>query len=287
MHGRVPKQICGLAKRFQAFIFDLDGVVYRGNQPLPHAVETINLLIADRREVFFVTNNSGATREQYADRLQQMGLLVSPERILTSGWATVHYLRQHMPRARLFVVGEPSLKQELQAAGFRLIDDPEAQLPDAVVVGIDREFTYQRLAQAQLAILHGAQFIATNTDPTYPAEDRLLPGAGSIVAAIRTATGKPPLVMGKPNPRILLPLLDEHRISLDATLVVGDRLETDIALAHALHMPSALVLTGVTTREDLENAPLDLLPHWVLENLGDLLGDPVELLLIRTEVNGV
>ncbi|MEN3001970.1 MAG: HAD-IIA family hydrolase [Armatimonadota bacterium] len=283
MPGRVPKRVSGLAKRFQAFIFDLDGVVYRGNQPLPHAVETINLLLADGREVFFVTNNSGATRKQYAERLQQMGIPTSPERVLTSGWATVHYLRQHMPRARLFVVGEQGLKQELRAAGFRLVDDPETQLPDAVVVGIDREFTYQRLAQAQWAILQGAQFIATNTDSTYPAEDRLLPGAGSIVAAICTATGKQPLVMGKPNPRILLPLLDEHRITLDTTLMIGDRLETDIALAHTLHMPSALVLTGVTTREALESAPIDQLPHWVLENLGDLLGDPVELLLIRTE----
>jgi len=283
MQGRVPKEIAGLAKRFQAFIFDLDGVVYRGSQPLPHAIETIDLLMASGREVFFVTNNSGATREQYAERLQQMGLSVTPDRILTSSWATVHYLQQHMPRARLFVVGEPGLKQELQTANFRLIDDPEVELPDAVVVGIDREFTYQRLAQAQWAILQGAQFIATNTDATYPAEGRVLPGAGSIVAAIQTATGKMPLVMGKPNSRILLPLLDEHRISLDTTLVVGDRLETDIALAHALHMPSALVLTGVTTREDLENAPLDLLPHWVLANLCDLLGDPVELLLIRME----
>lgn len=283
MHRRVQKQVSGLAKRFQAFIFDLDGVVYRGNQPLPHAVETINLLIADGRAVFFVTNNSGATREQYAERLLEMGIPVTPERILTSGWATVHYLRQHMPRARLFVVGEPGLKQELQSAGFRLVDDPEAQLPDAVVVGIDRDFTYARLAQAQWAILRGAQFIATNTDATYPAEDRLLPGAGSIVSAIRTATGKQPIVIGKPNPRILLPLLDEHQIALDTTLIVGDRLETDIALAHALHMPSALVLTGVTTRDDLEHAPLDLLPHWVLENLSDLLGDPVELLLIRTQ----
>lgn len=283
MQGRVPKQVSGLAKRFQAFILDLDGVVYRGSQPLPHAVETINLLLADGREVFFVTNNSGATREQYAEHLQRMGIPTSPENVLTSGWATVHYLRQHMPRACLFVVGEQGLKQELQVAGFQLVDDPEEQLPDAVVVGIDRDFTYQRLTQAQWAILQGAQFIATNTDPTYPAEDRLLPGAGSIVAAICTATGKRPLVMGKPNPRILLPLLDAHRISLDTTLVVGDRLETDIALAHALHMPSALVLTGVTTRDELESTPIDRLPHWVLKHLGDLLGDPVELLLIRTE----
>jgi 4-nitrophenyl phosphatase len=283
MHGRGQKRVSGLARRFQAFIMDLDGVVYRGSQPLPYAVETLNLLMAEGRELFFVTNNSGATREQYAERLQLMGIPTSPDRILTSGWATVHYLRQHMPNAQLFVVGEPGLKQELQAAGFRLVEDPERQQPDAVVVGIDREFTYQRLAQAQYAILKGAHFIATNTDSTYPAEDRLLPGAGSLVAAIRTATGTQPLVMGKPNPRILLPLLDAYRLVLDTTLLVGDRLETDIALAHALHMPSALVLTGVTRREDLEDAPLELLPHWVLENLSDLMGDPVELLLIRAE----
>ncbi len=283
MAERAPEKVTGLARRFRAFIFDLDGVVYRGSQPLPHAIETINLLMADGREVFFVTNNSGATRQQYAERLQQMGLPVGADRVLTSGWATAHYLRQQMPRARLMVVGEPGLKEELQSAGFPIVDDPEKQRPTAVVVGIDREFSYQRLAQAQWAILQGAAFIATNTDATYPAEDRLLPGAGSIVAAISVATGRQPIVMGKPNPRILLPLLDEHRIPLDSTLMVGDRLETDIALAHALHLPSALVLTGVTRREDLEHAPIDLLPHWVLNDLSDLLGDPVELLLIRTE----
>jgi 4-nitrophenyl phosphatase len=281
MEGRVSDELTGLARRFQSFLFDMDGVVYRGSQPLPCAVETIARLLACGRQVFFLTNNSGATREQYAERLQKMGLPISPESILTSGWATARYLKHHIPNARLFVVGEEGLKQELKAADFQLIDDPEQQPPDAVVVGIDRELTYRRLAQAQWAILQGAQFIATNTDATYPAEDRLLPGAGSIVAAIQTATGKRPLIIGKPNPRILLPLLDAHRISLDTTLIIGDRLETDIALAHALNMPSALVLTGVTSREDLQNAPLDLLPHWVLEHLGDLMGDPVELLLIR------
>jgi len=282
MPESVRERLPGLANRFDTFVFDLDGVVYRGKHPLPHAIEVLNLLQDSGRRVFFLTNNSGATRQQYAEKLQSMGVEAQPEQFITSAWATALYLQRALDRgARLFVVGEPGLKQELCAAGFEVVESVETEIPAAVVVGIDRAFSYERLAQAQYAILNGARFIATNADATYPAEDRLLPGAGAMVAAIATATGHKPRIIGKPNPQILQPYIERGQIRPEQTLLVGDRLDTDIALANLLHIPCALVLTGVSTREDVACAPLEQLPQWVLNDLGDLLGDAVDKLLIH------
>lgn len=283
MPESVRERLPGLANRFDTFVFDLDGVVYRGKHPLPHAIEVLNLLQDSGRWVFFLTNNSGATREQYAEKLQSMGVEAQPEQFITSAWATALYLQRALDRgARLFVVGEPGLKQELCAAGFEVVESVEPEIPAAVVVGIDRAFSYERLAQAQYAILNGALFIATNADATYPAEDRLLPGAGTMVAAIATATGHKPRIIGKPNPQILQPYIERGQIRPEQTLLVGDRLDTDIALANLLHIPCALVLTGVSTREDVACAPLEQLPQWVLNDLADLLGDAVDKLLIHS-----
>ena len=281
MPESVLKDLPGLANRFEAFLFDLDGVIYRGEVPLPHAIETLNVLRESGRSLFFLTNNSGYTRQQYAERLTRMGIPATPDQFITSAWATTLYLQKALPKAKLLVVGETGLAEELKSGGFTLVDDPEATHPDAVVVGIDRQFTYQRLAQAQYAILKGARFIATNSDATYPAEDRLLPGAGAIVSAIATATGAKPIVIGKPNPEMVFPFIQNRRLNPPTTLLVGDRLDTDIALANALHMACALVLTGVSSREDVDSAPLDLLPNWVLHHLGELLGDAADNLLIH------
>ncbi len=280
--GRVQAELPGLANRFETFVFDLDGVVYRGKRALPHAVEVLNLLQDSGRQVFYLTNNSGATRLQYAERLQVMGVDARPEQFITSAWATALFLQRALnPGSKLFVVGELGLRQELCSAGFEVVDSVEPNIPAAVVVGIDRAFTYERLTQAQQAILHGARFIATNTDGSYPAEDRLLPGAGAMVAAIAAATGKKPTIIGKPNPQILQPFIERGVIQPERTLLIGDRLDTDIALANLLHIPCALVLTGVTGRADVENAPLEQLPQWVLHDLSELLGDAVDNLLVH------
>ncbi|MCX7688986.1 MAG: HAD-IIA family hydrolase [Fimbriimonadales bacterium] len=283
MPERVREELPGLANRFDTFVFDLDGVVYRGQRALPHAAEVLNLLQESGRRVFYLTNNSGATRQQYADKLRSMGVDAQPEQFITSGWATALYLQRALnPGAKLFVVGEPGLQQELCAAGFEVVDQVEPEIPAAVVVGIDRAFSYERLAQAQYAILNGARFIATNTDGTYPAEDRLLPGAGAIVAAIAAATSQKPRVIGKPNPQILQPFIERGIIQPERTLLIGDRLDTDIALANLLHIPCALVLTGVSARDDVACAPLEQLPQWVLNDLSELLGDAVDNLLVHS-----
>lgn len=263
-----------LAEQHQLLILDLDGVLYRGSEPIAEAVQTVLRLPSLGKPVFYLTNNSGLTREQYVERLQAMGIPAEPSHFMTSAWATTQYVLSQYGRVNVFVVGEPGLQRELQNAGIQTIENPDEQPVDCVVVGIDRSFSYERLRQAQWAVLGGAAFIATNADSTYPAEnDRLLPGAGTIVAAIRTASGTEPFVVGKPNTWMLELLLQRNGYAAQDALLIGDRLDTDIALAKRAGMPCALVLTGISTRADLQIAPPEQQPDWVLSSLVELFED--------------
>lgn len=263
-----------LAERYQLFILDLDGVLYRGSEPITDAVQTVLRLQSSGKPVFYLTNNSGLTREQYVERLRAMGIPSETSYFMTSAWAATQYVLSQYGKARVFVVGEPGLQSELRNAGIQTIENPDEQPVDCVIVGIDRSFSYERLRQAQWAILDGAAFIATNRDSTYPAENnRLLPGAGTIVAAIQTATGVEPFVVGKPNTWMLELLLQRGEYSAQDALLVGDRLDTDIAIAKRLSMPSALVLTGISTQDHLQAAPPEQQPDWVLVSLAQILED--------------
>lgn len=256
----------------KAFIFDLDGVLYRGSEPISDAVETLLALQARGVPTYFLTNNSGLTREQYSHRLQRMGIPASPEQFMTSAWATARFLQSWKPDACLFVVGEPGLREELHASGFRFTENPETEAADAVVVGIDKSFTYERLRLAQYTLLSGARLIATNADATYPAEGgRVLPGAGTMVAAIQTAGGAVPFVVGKPNVLILDLLLQEAGMSRSEAFLVGDRLDTDISLAKQAGVPCALALTGISTREEANALPAELKPDYIWDSLKSLL----------------
>lgn len=261
-----------LAERYQLFILDLDGVLYRGSEPIRDAVQTVQRLQSSGKPVFYLTNNSGLTREQYAERLRTMGIAAEPSHFMTSAWATTQYVLSQYDRAKVFVVGEPGLQSELRNSGIQTIENPDEQSVDCVIVGIDRSFSYERLRQAQWAILDGAAFIATNSDSTYPAEnDRLLPGAGTIVAAIQTATGVEPFVVGKPNTWMLELLLQRNGRSPQEALLIGDRLDTDIAIAKRAGVPSALVLTGISTLDDLQTAPSEQQPDYVLTSLLEMM----------------
>lgn len=261
-----------LAERYQLFILDLDGVLYRGSEPIRDAVQTVQRLQSSGKPVFYLTNNSGLTREQYVERLRTMGISTEPSHFMTSAWATTQYVLSQYDKAKVFVVGEPGLQSELRNSGIQTIENPDEQPVDCVVVGIDRSFSYERLRQAQWAILDGAAFIATNSDSTYPAEnDRLLPGAGTIVAAIQTATGVEPFVVGKPNTWMLERLLQRNGHSAQEALLIGDRLDTDIAIAKRAGVPSALVLTGISTLDDLQTAPSEQQPDYVLTSLLEMM----------------
>jgi len=261
---------------------DLDGVVYRGGMVLPGAREALEDVLARGLDLRYVTNNSTAHREDVAARLASMGLPADRGRVLTSGVVTAHWLRERLPSgSRVLVVGEQGLMRELAEAGLAPVhagDSNPGIMKDAgrfaaVVVGMDRGFTYAALDSAQAAVRAGALFVATNPDATYPLPERLAPGAGSLVAAVATAAGTEPVIMGKPGLALADALVQLAGVSSDATLFVGDRLDTDVEMAKGAGMVAVLVLTGATTRDELrryEEEGTTPRPDYVLDDLGQL-----------------
>ena len=259
----------------RTFVFDLDGVVYRGEQPLTGAVETIEALRHHGHQVYFFTNNSTQTRTEYASKLRRMGISCDEEHIMTSGFATALYLVEKGARgATVFPIGEGGLRGELNCAGMTLVDDGIREKVDYVVVGLDREFTYEKLMKGHLAITGGAQFIATNRDATFPLEEGLvIPGGGTMVAAIETSTGVKPVVIGKPETYAMCRILDLAGASPDDAVIVGDRLDTDILAGKRIGTTTVIVLTGITSEADIAAAPPELRPNMVIHALPELLGD--------------
>jgi 4-nitrophenyl phosphatase len=231
-------------RRYPLYIFDLDGTLYRGSEAIPGAAETVAQLKAGGALVRFLTNNSSQTPDAQSAKLVSMGIEAKPEEILTSAVGTAQYLAEHVLK-RAYIVGEPGLVEILASRGIHAADAEEEC--DAVVVGICRSFTYDLMNQAMQRLLKGAAFVATNTDATYPMEGgRVVPGAGSIVAAVRTCSGREPVVIGKPNPFLVEMVLRETGVAAADALVIGDRYETDILSGQAAGCDTLLVLTGVT-----------------------------------------
>jgi HAD superfamily hydrolase (TIGR01457 family) len=245
---------------------DLDGVVYLRRTALPGASAFIEELEASGKSYAFLTNNSSRTRDEYVEILLGLGIRSSEGQVVTSAYATSLYLLDVAPGARVHVVGEEGLRSELSAAGFTLVPDWPA---DYVVVGIDLHFTYDKLRTASRIIRSGARFISTNRDATYPTEKGPHPGAGSIVSAVRTASGRRPIEIGKPCGRIFEVATKILGVEPRRTVMVGDRLETDIEGGARAGMTTVLVLSGVTSREEAEASRIR--PDLVVQSLGDLL----------------
>ncbi len=248
-------------------IFDLDGVIYRGNFPLPKAKETIESLRQRGKFIAFLTNNSTMTRFQYKRKLAHMGIKASAEEIFTSAWGTALYLKDRNLKKAL-VVGEKGLKKELGWAGIEVTSSPSEDV-DCVVVGLDRKFNYKKLCLAFEAIKQGALFIATNKDYTFPMENKIVPGGGAIVASLQSALGREPLLIGKPSPFLLRLIMEHYHIEEKHAVIVGDRLDTDIEMGKKAGMKTILVLTGVTNEKDLANTPSQ--PDAVVRNLEEIL----------------
>lgn len=247
---------------FRFLITDMDGVLWRGREPLPGLVEFFQFLRQCDIRFMCATNNASTLPEKLAERLQGWGADVQPEEIVTSSIATADYLADTLPAgARLYVVGMEGLRVPLLQKGFEIAEDHVA----AVVAGIDWQLTYEHLKRAALNIRAGAKFVGTNSDRTFPSSEGIIPGAGAILAAIETGSGVKPIVMGKPEPYLYEAALKRMQAAPAHTLVLGDRLETDILGAVRLNLKSALVLTGVTTRQQL--AASDYQPDWVFEDI--------------------
>jgi len=258
------------------YVFDMDGVLYRGDAPIADAARTVSQLQHEGRNVYMLTNNSGSSRQQYVHKLSEMGINVPIGNIFTSAYATALYLKEHGAVGKnAFIVGQSGIVKELSSVGIITHTEPDhfpSDQIDYVIVGIDRAFSYNKLRFAHACISQGhAKFIATNRDPTYPVENGAIPGAGSIVASVATATGIEPLVIGKPEPHALEAILAYSGASPQEAVMVGDRLDTDIAAGRRLNVYTVLVLTGVTTRKEAESAKSDLKPDRIIDSLSELL----------------
>jgi 4-nitrophenyl phosphatase len=253
-------------ERIKHLLVDLDGVIYRGSAALPAAPEFVMWLRHRQIEFRLVTNNATLTVQQYRAKLEAMGIAVEAEEIFTSSLATARYLQEQGQRGRsAYVIGEEGLRQALLDAGIRIVEDG----PDWVIVGLDRDLTYGKLATAALAISAGARFLGTNPDTSFPSERGLVPGAGAILAALTATTGVRPVVVGKPQPLMLRLAMTSMGGTAEDSAMLGDRLDTDIAGAAAVGMPSILVLTGVSTRAELSASPVQ--PNLVVDDLDKLI----------------
>lgn len=237
----------------RSLIVDMDGVLWRGDTPMAGLDEFFAFL--HEREIGFIlaTNNSSRLPEQYAEKLARFGVEVSPERILTSSQAAAAYLATVAPPGtRVYAIGEEGVRRALEERGFVLTDEGAAY----VVVGWDRQLTWSKLATAALLIYEGAAFIGTNPDPTYPVERGPVPGNGAQLAALQTATGVTPLVVGKPEPPMYEEAIRRMGARRETTAVIGDRLDTDIAGGVRLGLTTVLVLSGIATQADVAASPI-------------------------------
>ncbi|MDY6795413.1 MAG: HAD-IIA family hydrolase [Actinomycetota bacterium] len=257
--------------RYFNFLFDMDGVIYLNMQPIPEAVGFLERLRGMDRKILFLTNNSKYTRSEYREKLAGMGVESTEEEILTSAAAAAGFLvEEYEPEgSTAFMIGGTGLKEELSRTGLRLLEGEDGVEAEYVVVGWDTGLTYEKLRVACLALHAGAHFIGTNPDATFPSPEGLWPGAGSIIAALERAAGRDAIVVGKPNMYMMRAALSMVGGRADATLMVGDRLETDILGGWRAGMDTCLVLTGVSGRKELEGYSPQ--PDIIVDSLLELL----------------
>jgi HAD superfamily hydrolase (TIGR01457 family) len=260
MNNDIPAKI-------KAMILDMDGVLWRADQPLLDMPHFFGALKALGLPVVFATNNGTRSVAQYVERLAGFGVLVEPWQVVNSAIATADYLSKQFPQGGpVFVVGEDGVIQALADRGFTLARDEE---PLAVIAGMDRAMTYDKLAKAALLIRAGKPFIGTNPDVTFPMPYGLVPGAGATLSYLEAATSIHPTIIGKPEPYLYRFSIERLGTRPEETLAVGDRLETDILGGQRVGCPTVLVLSGVTSPAQVKEWQPK--PNLVLQNLADLL----------------
>lgn len=261
----------------RALIIDMDGVLWHGEQPLAGLKEFFQWLREKQLPFILATNNAGMTQDEYVAKLARMGVTVAHNEILTSSMATALYLAQHHNPAetRVFVIGMEGARQPLLEKGFTLTDlyqintheTPNAGA-DIVVCGLDKHINWDKLATATLNIRAGAKFVGTNADVTLPTERGITHGNGAILAALQAATDVAPIIVGKPEAIMYNQAIALLGIDASQVIAIGDRMNTDILGAVNAGIRSLLVLTGISTREEV--ASLDYKPTWILEDIQEL-----------------
>lgn len=253
-----------MTKRYDGYLLDLDGTVYRGEERIDAAGKFVSRLQAEGIPYLFVTNNSSKRPDQVADKLRAMGVPgAEPEKVVTPSIAAANVLAEKMPGASVYVIGEEGLHDAMTEKGLRVVREDA----DAVVIGIDRGITYEKLAGACLALQAGAEFYSTNPDVAIPTERGLLPGNGSLTAVLTTATGREPIYIGKPEAVIIEQALEMMGTKKERTLMVGDNYDTDILAGIRAGLDTLLVHTGVTTKKLLSR--YEVQPSYTADSLSE------------------
>ena len=252
-------------KNYQGIIFDLDGVIYNGNNLLPGAKELIDNLRQNSISFVFLTNNSSKSVADVTAKLNNIGLSgIQETQVLTSAVAVGLWLKKNISMdQKVFIYGMKGLKEQVTKLGYQTTEDPDA---DLVVAGLNMHLTYEQITNASFAIQKGARLIASNIDRTYPTERGLLPGAGSTLKSLTHASGvEPEVVLGKPSKDFFQMAKDLLNLPSHQILMIGDRLDTDILGANEIGLDTALVLTGVTRKEELADSSIQ--PNFIFESL--------------------
>ena len=258
-----------LLQSMKLFLFDMDGTLYLGNQLYPFTIELLDTIKANGGKYLFMTNNSSKSVLDYVKKLEKLGIKATREEFMTSSQATAFYLHKHHEGQRLYVCGTESLKEELRSEGFTVTTNLDEV--DCIVMGFDTELTFQKLHDVSYLLLTRPElpYIATNPDLVCPTEFGSVPDYGSVCIGIKNATGREPIVIGKPSPLMPQLAMEKLGIAKEETCVVGDRIYTDVKSGLNAGITGILVLSGETTREILEAS--EDKPHLVLENAGQIL----------------
>lgn len=249
----------------KGFICDMDGVIYHGNKILPGVKEFINWLNKENKQYLFLTNSSERTPKELQDKLYRMGVEVDENVFYTSALATAHFLASQLPNGTAYVIGDAGLINALYKVGYTMNNVD----PDYVVVGESRTYSFEKIEQAINLVLKGAKLIGTNPDLTGPVEKGIVPSTKALMAPIELSTGKKAYYLGKPNPLMMRIALKKIGMPREETIIIGDRMDTDIIAGIESEIDTLLVLSGITTNEMISTFPFR--PHFVLNGVCDLV----------------
>lgn len=253
-----------MAENLKSYLIDMDGVLVRGTEPIPGADAFLKRLDARGARHLVLTNNPKYTQKDLAYRLSSIGISLEPKSIFTSAMATVSFLKSQKGNGKVFVIGESGLTDPLHEAGF-IITDIE---PWYVVLGETNAYNFQLITTAIRLIARGARFIATNPDPSGPGDGGLVPACGAMAALIEKATGVSPFFVGKPNPLMMRTALNYLGVHSENTVMIGDRMDTDMVAGVESGMETVLVLSGVTHREEVQRYPYQ--PTRIVDSVADI-----------------
>ncbi|MBS3068588.1 HAD-IIA family hydrolase [Candidatus Micrarchaeota archaeon] len=251
----------------KAILLDLDGTVYRGSRVIAGVPQAIAEVRKRGMKIFFISNASMRTRGEQAEKLKKMGIVCDIREMYNTAYATASYIKHHHPNSSIYVISEGGLKKEIELLGLKTTESENA---DVVATGLDPDINFEKLVKAFRAIYNGAIFITSNADRIYPTEKGLLPGSGCIAAFLEYGTRKKPIIIGKPSPHLIEAILDDNNLKRSEVLIVGDNYETDLHAAKKMKIKCALVLSGITKKEEIDKIPKKDRPDFILKSAAEL-----------------